>query len=534
MASAQQKALEVMANAQSMPLEPPSGEKQCPRGRVRIGVFFDGTGNNKWRDWNNGVNDLELPYNDLGKNGPTNVAKLFEMYKEPDLPKLNKVYHHGVGSDYDYDGKTVVLPPEGSNSPAPVSAEEKNRHGNMVGGGGLGKGGKARIEWGLKQLAEFYSNNGNEDVPEKFFDIYGFSRGAALSRDFVNAVKTAGVMNLNKPPTYEYIEIPGGPDYPSQTIRVEKRERIKPSTITPKFLGIFDTVASFGLGGLQVGNDIGQFKLDVDHTYVEYCVHLVAEDEFRGNFPLSSIFMDPNDLNSWFSSTKKKYQDPRKFKKWMLEIWYPGSHSDVGGSYLKRGETPAVPPSSYTYVDEFGIPTTINNPGKPAVPGKRHELANIPLRDMWLACQKALVPMDPPEAKLPAHMHVIPGDLATLYNQYCSYRKGTDFAQHTERGDSRYIHSYEDSDFRARFYTKTMYKDWLQPWNWHGSSSTAREAQPSMQGLMAWVHDSSAEFFSGAWERPFGARVRLQRTVLYADAQPIPEARNHPLPKPGR
>jgi hypothetical protein len=300
-------------------------------------------------------------------------------------------------------------------------------------------------------------------------------------------------------------------------------------------MGIFDTVASFGLGGLQVGNDLGGFKLDVDHTYVEYCVHLVAEDEFRGNFPLSSIFMDPNDLNSWFSSTKKKYQDPRKFKKWMLEIWYPGAHSDIGGSYLARGETPKVDPKTYNYVDEFGNEQTITIPGKDAVPGKRHEMANITLNDMWLANQKCQVPMDPPSAKLPAVLYEIPGDLAKVYNEYCAFRKGTDYAQHTERGDSRYIHSYEDSDFRERFYTKTMYKDWLQPWNWHGASGTAREAQPSVQALMLWVHDSSAEFSTTAWlERPGGARVRLQRTVLYADAQPIPEARNHPLPKPGR
>jgi len=541
MGAAIQTALENFVNAQSMPLEPPSGERTCPEGRIRIGVFFDGTGNNKWRDWGNAgktmnfegaefLNDAEARKPNgkgkkVGKNGPTNVAKLFEIYKPPSLPTLNKVYHHGVGSDYDYDEDTVVR----TGTP---SAQKK--YGNGMTGGGLGFGGKERIQWGLNQLAEFYSAGTSPLSPEKFFDVFGFSRGAALARDFVNAVKTLGVADLNTPLHTIYVEVhlPDG-----QVVRVPRKvhDLIARNTITPKFMGVFDTVDMFNTGDT--------FNLYVDHAYVEHCVHLVAEDEFRMLFPLTSIFMDPNDTDSWFSSTRNKYQNPRRYKKWMLEIWYPGCHSDVGGSYLARAEKPAVPPSVRRVVDEWGGSHEVPIPGKPAVPGKRHELAHIPLRDMHNACMRVGVPMNP-LSTLPGNLHEIPGDLGRAYNEYCNWRKNTDFAQLTEKDNSRYVHSYPNAKFRSLFYTSTKYKDFLQPWNWHRADPNARESQPSVQALQAWIHDSSAEFALTGWAEKNVVQTRLQRSVIYSDAQPSVGApgkigneavvRDYNLPKPGR
>ncbi|TKD04489.1 T6SS phospholipase effector Tle1-like catalytic domain-containing protein [Polyangium fumosum] len=519
MASAIQRALENLANAQSMPLAPPSGTKECPDGRCRIGVFFDGTGNNKWRDWGNGASNRKLDFeatdflNDterqkpngkgkrVGMNGPTNVAKLFECYKPSDIPKLHKVYHHGVGSDFDYDDKTAKDTPGGVTK----------RYGNGMAGGGLGFGGKERIRWGLNQLAEFYTRHGNLIVPHKLFDVFGFSRGAALARDFVNEVKTTGVRNLEVPVKTEYIRVPS-PRGGTVLVPREVFERIPDNQITPKFMGVFDTVNMFNTGD--------SFLLQVDHSYVEYCVHLVAEDEFRMLFPLTSIFMDPNDQDSWFKSTRNKYQKPIRYKKWMLELWYPGCHSDVGGSYLDRADKPPVPAQTIRQVDEFGFPYEYTIPAKPAVPGKKKELAHIPLLDMHTACKKALVPMDP-LSKLPAHMYVIPDRLGQIYAQYVAYRKGTDYAQITEKADARYIHAYEDSEFRRRFYTETRYKDFLQPWNWHRDDPKARESQPFMQELQRdYIHDSSAEFALTGWAEKNIVQTRLQRSIVYADAQP--------------
>ena len=58
---------------------------------LRIGAFFDGTGNNMW-------NDLAI------KDGSqTNVAKLYKLYKDQDYEVF---YEEGVGTEAYKNGKT--------------------------------------------------------------------------------------------------------------------------------------------------------------------------------------------------------------------------------------------------------------------------------------------------------------------------------------------------------------------------------------------------------------------------------------------
>jgi hypothetical protein len=49
MGNAAREAITNMTNAAAIPLAAPGGCETCPRGAVRIGVFFDGTGNNRFR-----------------------------------------------------------------------------------------------------------------------------------------------------------------------------------------------------------------------------------------------------------------------------------------------------------------------------------------------------------------------------------------------------------------------------------------------------------------------------------------------------
>ena len=140
--SAAQKAIENMEAGQAMALMPPSGSKQCPKGSVRIGVFFDGTGNNMYRDWPIGVAAKKVPPGD--NNGPTNVAKLFKLYILKGTVQ-KRIYHHGVGSDSARKDKKT----------------SNETYWDWV-GGSSGAGGKARVQWGLKQLADFFSNHGND------------------------------------------------------------------------------------------------------------------------------------------------------------------------------------------------------------------------------------------------------------------------------------------------------------------------------------------------------------------------------------
>ncbi|WP_374403151.1 DUF2235 domain-containing protein [Niveibacterium sp.] len=119
--------------------------------------------------------------------------------------------------------------------------------------------------------------------------VFGFSRGAAEARVFVNWLLEA---------------------YGS---------RIAGIPLQIDFLGVFDTVASVGLahGVLVADGHMGWADGEnmVVPESVRRCVHLAAAHEVRGSFPLDSVCIGD--------------ELPSNCK----EIIYPGVHSDVGGGY---------------------------------------------------------------------------------------------------------------------------------------------------------------------------------------------------------
>src|SRR5690349_4477374 len=108
MSSGYELALSHLQNAAALPLCAPGGEQSCPVGRIRIGVFFDGTGNNMYRDE---PHHGPIPHDDRDTNGPTNVVRLYRSYRGPEGTTLNKVYHHGPGTDYDSNERPILPPP---------------------------------------------------------------------------------------------------------------------------------------------------------------------------------------------------------------------------------------------------------------------------------------------------------------------------------------------------------------------------------------------------------------------------------------
>ena len=127
------------------------------------------------------------------------------------------------------------------------------------------------------------------DLRKIRLSVFGFSRGAAQARAWVNMIEKRW----------------GG--------------RLGGIPLQIDFLGIFDTVASVGLAqSAPYAN--GHFawadgtNMAVPAT-VKRCAHLVAAFEVRGSFPLDSVCQG----DSLPSNCK--------------EIVYPGVHSDVGGGY---------------------------------------------------------------------------------------------------------------------------------------------------------------------------------------------------------
>jgi uncharacterized protein (DUF2235 family) len=137
-------------------------------------------------------------------------------------------------------------------------------------GGVAGVGGRIRTLEARRELEKNFRRG------DRTIDIVGFSRGAALALNFANEIDE---------------EMAGAPI---------------------RFLGLWDTVASFGLPG----NDLNlAWHLTLPANVLK-CYHAMALDERRGNFAPTRVK----------PARAGDATDGR-----LEEVWFRGVHSDVGG-----------------------------------------------------------------------------------------------------------------------------------------------------------------------------------------------------------
>jgi uncharacterized protein (DUF2235 family) len=182
----------------------------------------------------------------------TNVKRLCEMYTLPDT--VGPFYLAGVGTRFGKVGRAI--------------------------GGVFGAGADRRVDEMYKFVCDTYAA-GHKDI-----EIIGFSRGAALALDLVNLLHRKGIVD------------------PKTNRQIATEPEIK-------FLGLWDTVASFGL-------TLGPFqRINIGHrltvpSSVRHAFHALALDERRSNFV-------PTRLAGAY------------------EVWFRGVHSDVGGGNTNVG-----------------------------------------------------------------------------------------------------------------------------------------------------------------------------------------------------
>ena len=265
----------------------------------QVGVFFDGTGNSKEE-----------------RSTYSNVAKLHDLYKvfsdqisyQGKKTTTNKIYVTGIGTGEENQGGYMQV--KDNESTGYYGASKDEGSGDLASGGG----GAKRIYDTIDRVAELldahpYHASDDAKFTKRIIDVFGFSRGAAEARDFVN--------------TFHKIAIKKNPDF---------------KDVRFNFIGLYDTVGSFG----QAGNDIdmkpkkeyvndvnesdGWWRQDDHEDEDEYepynfhlssssakkIVHLTASNELRKNFPLYSVQGAATDIE-------------------LL-----GVHSDIGGGYAKR------------------------------------------------------------------------------------------------------------------------------------------------------------------------------------------------------
>lgn len=231
---------------------------------LRFGAFFDGTGND------------DHPKN---KDEWSNVKKLSDLYRdnvESKGPDFDHGYIRGVGSEGD------------------------NVFSKLLGGAG-GYGTEERIKGMVFLLEQAIAKYKKEyDLTPRIIqlDIFGFSRGAASARHFMNVIKQ------------------GFYGFEDETLN----RKVKPEHFVISFAGLFDTVGSFGIAG---DNSDWGYNFHVNEDWVAGSVyHFIALNEYRENFDLQTLFIEQN---------RQFPEDLIKTK--MHELGFPGCHSDIGGGY---------------------------------------------------------------------------------------------------------------------------------------------------------------------------------------------------------
>ncbi|MFC1602943.1 T6SS phospholipase effector Tle1-like catalytic domain-containing protein [Pseudomonadota bacterium] len=151
-----------------------------------------------------------------------------------------------------------------------------------------GAGGQARIDEAFDALQDNF-HKGDEVI-----DIIGFSRGSALALEFANQINERKVAGQKSP--------------------------------SIRFVGLWDTVASFGLPGNNINLS---YTLTLPRN-VKRCYHALSLDERRLTFPLTRV-----DADAYSTTNDEDDQIVR-------EVWFRGFHSDVGGGN-KNDELSSIP-----------------------------------------------------------------------------------------------------------------------------------------------------------------------------------------------
>lgn len=282
----------------------PTAKQDCSD-VVHLSVYFDGTGNNRDAD------NKKKKWSNPARLWRTADQFIQDAKKDKTLPPNYAIYVSGVGTRF--NGELNLFQ---------RAIAMMQDHGGL--GMGAGLGGTRRLDYGNMQINQSladalmhqankagvelknYANTKKNMTFAKIstdlaqhrlikkinVSIFGFSRGAALARAFCNQW------------IWDCTPDCDGLKYNSVPIHFS-------------FLGLFDTVASFGLPATNLNNKLPFMQRDlVVDERVEQCVHYVASNELRFAFPVDLIHINGKlARNQW------------------KEVAYPGMHSDVGGGY---------------------------------------------------------------------------------------------------------------------------------------------------------------------------------------------------------
>ncbi|WP_137982934.1 T6SS phospholipase effector Tle1-like catalytic domain-containing protein [Pseudomonas viridiflava] len=278
---------------------------------ARVGIFFDGTGNNRVNSQIGADCQALMEINEgqhikacAGRhvqpgssysNDPSNIARLVDIYR------LQPV------AENDGEGLKVYYPIYVSGAGTTSGGRDSVWPGQSFGRGATGV--ISKVENAFKKLESvlkaFPRDNPDCVLEALELDVFGFSRGAASARHLVNEIlkQRSGMLE---------------PILESRKARLSDSFSWSNGSVRLKVIGLFDTVAAIGsfkdMGNTRDASN-RRVNLYLPPGCAQQVLHLVARDESRRNFALNSVR-----------------------PVWPREIVLPGAHSDIGGGYPPQME----------------------------------------------------------------------------------------------------------------------------------------------------------------------------------------------------
>lgn len=279
---------------------------------LRVGVFFDGTGNNLHNSELAAAcmgPDTHLPNappalrercaaygydgrgsvpNDSYGTAKSNIARLYELYRD----QVAEQVQDGQAS------ASLKVSVEGIGTQAGAKDSPLSMMTGRYSSGVIARAQQAPAAI-IEQVMRWSAGNPGTSVQRIEFDIFGFSRGAAAARHFANDLgKGAASVLAQLWPT-------------SAALLAENFDWQSTQFMAINFIGLYDSVAAIISaldGNFSPANaQYSGIEMRLKPTAARKIVQLVARDEQRKNFPLTQTDND---------------------------IVVPGAHSDVGGGYL--------------------------------------------------------------------------------------------------------------------------------------------------------------------------------------------------------
>jgi hypothetical protein len=176
-----------------------------------------------------------------------------------------------------------------------------------------------------RNVREAYSFIAANYCPADEIFLFGFSRGAYTARSVAGLIGYAGLLQKTDLDDFalawEGYRLKNQPGQPDVLMHFPLRYRDVPV----KCIGVWDTVGELGIPGHldEIFTQFYQFHDTTLGPHVENAFHALALDERRSDFAPTL----------WIQSPEARVAGTQK----LLQVWFPGVHSNVGGGYSEHG-----------------------------------------------------------------------------------------------------------------------------------------------------------------------------------------------------